>query len=432
MRNICFYFQIHQPLRLKRYRFFDIGQDHYYYDDFQTEERIRALVEQSYLTANRTISEMIRSSNGKFRCAFSISGIALEQLEQYAPEVIDSFKELAKTGSVEFLGETYSHSLSSVYDTKEFENQIKLHSDKIFSLFGLRPSAFRNSELIYSDEIAETILKAGYKTILIDEAKHILGWKSPNYVYNHSYLPKVKLLIRNHKLSDDLAFRFSQPTWPDYPLTAEKFIGWLASMPADENIVNLWMGYEAFGLYQHSHSGIFEFLKALPYHAMEQKMNFILPTEAGKKLDSAGPLSVPFPISWSGHEKDLSPWTGNDLQQEALNKLYAVGERVRLCTDKALQHDWLLLQSTDHFRYMSHKDSFGTNFESPYEAFMNYMNILADFLERVDSQYPTTIENEELNELLKTINNQEEEIAQLEEEIKKLKIKKTKSTEKNV
>ena len=429
MRNICFYFQIHQPLRLKRYRFFEIGQDHYYYDDFQTEDRIRTLVEQSYLTANRTISEMIRSSNGKFKCAFSISGVALEQLEQYAPEVIDSFKELANTGSVEFLGETYAHSLSSIYDTNEFESQIKAHADKIESLFGQRPTAFRNSELIYSDEIGEIISKAGFKVMLIDEAKHILGWKSPNFVYNHSYISKFKLLIRNQKLSDDIGFRFSHNNWHDYPLTPEKFIGWLAAMPENEKIVNLWMSYESFGLYQPAFTGIFDFLKALPYHAMEQKMSFVTPTEAAKKNESAGAITIPYPISWAGHEKDLSPWTGNDLQQEALNKLYAVGERVRLCQDKSLQHDWLMLQSTDHFRYMSHKDAVGTNYDNAYEAFMNYMNVLADFLERVDYQYPTSIENEELNELLKTINNQDKEIEELQAEVKKLRARKTKSSE---
>ena len=426
MKNICFYFEIHQPLRLKRYRFFEIGQDHYYYDDFQNEERIRFLVDQAYLPSNRTIAELIRSSNGNFRCAFSISGIALEQFEQYAPEVIDSFKELAKTGSVEFLAETYAHSLSSVYDANEFEMQVKMHADKIESLFGKRPTAFRNAELIYSDEIGELVSKMGYKTILIDESRHVLGWKSQNYVYTHATLPKLKLLIRNHKLSDDIAFRFSNQSWSDFPLSAEKFIGWLNAMPEEEKIVNIWMGYEALGVFQRPESGIYDFLKALPYKAMEQQIGFILPSEVGKKMETSGSISVPYPISWSGLENDLSPWTGNDLQLEALHKLYGVSERVRLCNDKPLQHDWLMLQSTDHFRYMSHKDAYGTYYESPYEAFMNYMNVLADFLERVDAQYPTTIENEELNELLKTIDHQEREIEALEDELKKVKARKAK------
>lgn len=424
MRNICFYFQIHLPFRLKRYRFFEIGKDHYYTDDFQTEERLRQAVEQSYLTANRTIGEMIRSSNGKFRCAFAISGLAIEQFEQFAPEVIDSFKDLAATGSVEFLAEPYAHSLSSVYDTNEFERQVKMHADKIHELFGKKPTALFNSELIYSDEIGEIASKMGFKTMLIDEAKHIMGWKSPNYVYTHSYVSKLKLLVRNHKLSDDIAFRFRSLS-----LTAENFVSWLAGLPESEQVVNLGMGYEAFGMINSAQSGIFDFLKALPYHAMEQGIGFSLPSEISKKLESAGPLSVPYPISWVGNDKDLTPWTGNDLQQEALNKLYAVGERVRMCTDKPLLRDWLILQSTDNFRYISHKDSYGTHYESAYEAFMNYMNVLADFLERVDAQYPTTIDNEELNELLKTINHQEQEIERLEIELKKARSRKTKSVE---
>jgi len=424
MRNICFYFQIHLPYRLKRYRFIEIGQDHYYYDDFQIEERIRAYVEQSLLPANRTIAEMIRSSNGKFRCAFTISGVTLDQLEHYAPEVIDSFKDLAKTGCIEFMAEPYAHSLSSVFDATEFERQLKLHADKIETLFGKRPSSLFNAELIYSDEIGEIASKMGFKTMLIDEAKHILGWKSPNYVYSHSYLPKLKLLVRNHKLSDDIAFRFSSLS-----LTAENFIHWIASLPEGDNVINLGMGYEALGITQPAYTGIFEFLKAIPYHAMEHQMSFMLPSELSKKNESAGPLSVPFPISWVGNDKDLTPWTGNDLQNEAIAKLYAVGERVRMCTDKPLLRDWLILQSTDHFRYMSHKDAWGTNYESAYDAFMNYMNVLADFLERVDAQYPTTIDNEELNELLKTINHQEAQIELLENELKKLRARKAKVEE---
>jgi alpha-amylase len=421
MKNICFYFQIHLPFRLKRYRFFEIGTDHYYYDDFQTGDRIRNMVEQSYLTANRTILEMIRSSNGNFRCAFTISGVAMEQLEQYAPEVIDSFKELAKTGNVEFLVEPYAHSLASIFDASEFERQVKMHANKIEALFGKKPTAFFNTELIYSDKIGELVSKMGYKTIMIDEAKHILGWKSPNYIYSHSDISKLKLLVRNHKLSDDIAFRFSSLS-----LTAENFISWIKDFPEEEKVINIGFGYEVFGITQSVQTGIFDFLKALPYHAMEQQINFSLPSELSKKFESAGPLSVKYPISWVGNNNDLTPWTGNDLQQEALNKLYAVSERVQMCNDKPLLLDWLILQSSDHFRYMSHKDAYGTNYDSPYEAFMNYMNVLADFLERVNEQYPTTIDNEELNELLKTINHQEKEIENLEDELKKIRSRKAK------
>jgi len=421
MRNICFYFQIHQPIRLDRYRFFDIGQKHFYYDEFQTEERIRNAVEQSYLTANRTISEMIKSSNGKFKCSFSISGITIELLEQYAPEVIDSFKELNKTGCVEFLAEPFAHSLASVYDEAEFERQVKMHSDKIELLFGKRPTSFYNTELIYSDEIGEMISKMGYKSTIVDEAKHILGWKSPNFIYKHANNPKFKIFVRNNKLSDDLAFRFQ-----NISLNAEKFIKWISEFPADEKIINLAMVYEVFGVTQPAYTGIFDFLKALPYHAMENQISFVLPTEYAKKNEAIDSLSVLYPTSWVGNDKDLTPWLGNDLQQEALTKLYNESTRVNLSKDKPLLYDWLNLQSSDHFRYMNHKDAYGTNYETAYDAFMNYMNVLSDFLERLDTQFPSTIENEELTELVTTINNQEKEIEILEAEIKKLKSKKTK------
>lgn len=428
MKNICFYFQLHQPVRLKKYKFFQIGQDHYYYDDFQIEERIRNVVEQSYLPANQTIHEIIRTSNGKFKCTFSISGVVLEQLERYAPEVIDSFKELAATGSVDFLTEPYAHSLSSVFDENEFEMQVKKHAAKIQELFKIKPTAFRNTEMIYSDEIGQIVSKMGFKTMLIEEAKHIMGWKSTNYVYAHSYIPKLKLLVRNTKLSEDISQRFSDFSWSEYPLTAEKYVDWISNTPENDKIFNIWMGYETLGVGQHENTGIFNFLRAVPYFAMEKGISFATPSEITKKNDAVDILSVPYPMSWWGHEKDLSAWNGNDLQNEAISKLYAVGERVRMSKDKPLLRDWLLLQTTEHFRYMSHKHAFESPYESAYEAFMNYMNILADFLERVDEQFPTTIENEELNELLKTINQQEEKIQNLETDIKKLKSKKATTT----
>ena len=423
MKNICFYFQISEPVLLKRYRFFEIGQDHYYYDDFHTNEHVDYQVENSYLAANKTIAEMIRSSNGKFRCSFAISGIALELFEQFAPQVIDSFKELAKTGAVDFVAQPYADSLASIFDAAEFEKQITMHAEKVKHLFGIKPTAFFNSELIYSDEIGEIVSKLGYKLMLIEEAKSVLGWKSPNYVYKHAYLPKFKLLVRNWKLSDDLSLRFRTNE-----LTAEKFISWIEALPEKEEIVNLAFGYDSFGIVNSAGTGIFDFLKALPYHAMEQQISFVLPSDYVKKVDAVDVISTPFPISWVGNDKDLTSWTGNDLQQEALSKLYAVSERVHLCNDKPLQRDWLLLQSSNHFRYMSHRDTWGSPYESAYDAFMNYTNVLADFLERVDAQYPTTIENEELSELLKTINSQEKEIAALEEEVKKLRSRKKTET----
>ena len=301
-----------------------------------------------------------------------------------------------------------------------------MHAKKIENLFGKKPAVFRNSELIYSDEIGEIVAQLGYKTMLVEEVKYVMGWKSPNKVYHNNINPKLKLLVRNNKMSDDISFRFSDTSWPDYPITDEKYISWISGMPDDEKIVNIWMGYESFGFIQRAENGIFEFLKALPYHAMEQGIAFVLPSEAVKILESTEALSTIYPTSWSG-SKDLSAWNGNDLQQEALKKLYGVSERVNLSKDKPLLHDWLLLQSTDNFRYMSHSDAYGTHYSSPYEAFTNYMNVLADFLDRVDAQYPTNIENEELNALLKTINNQEKEIQLLQEKLKKLRGQKAKA-----
>ncbi len=423
MKNICFYFQIHQPVRLKRYRFFDIGQDHYYYDDFQAEEQVRHLVDQSYLPANRTIADMIRSSNGKFKCAFSISGVALEQFEVYAPDLIDSFRKLAKTGSIEFLAEPYAHSLASIYDEDEFEMQVKMHAEKIKSLFGKRPTTLRNSALIYSDDIGEKIFNMGYKTVLIEEAKHVMGWKSPNYVYSHSHQDQLKLLVRNVKLSEDIYMRFSNLSWSEYPYTAEKFIAAIKSAPKEEKIFNVWMGYESLGHVQTADSGIFDFMKAIPYHAIANDIGFSLPSELGKNKQVEAALSVPFPSSWWGHEKDVTPWNANDLQQEALRKLYSVGERVRISADQPLMQDWLQLQTSDHFRFMSHKESYGSHYESPYDAFVNYMNVLSDFMERVKAQYPSTIDNEELKGLLKTISQQDKQIINLKKEIKNLKSK---------
>ena len=408
-------------MQLKRYRFFEIGSDHYYYDDFANEANVQRIANSSFLPANRLILDMIRSSHGKFKASFSISGIALELFEQYAPEVIDSFKELAETGSVEFVTETYSHSLASVFDAEEFVQQVKMHSDTIYDLFGVKPTTFRNTEMIYSDEIAQMVYEMGYTTMLTEGSKHVLGWKSPNFLYGHSYIPQVKVLTRNMKLSDDIAYRFSDWSWSEFPLTAEKLMGWIKNSDENEKIFSLFMGYQSLGERQRSESGIFEFLKALPLQALTNKISFSTPAEIAKKFNAISPISVPYPQSWSGEEKDLSNWTGNDLQTEALQKLYQVGERVRLCSYRALKHDWLCLQSSDHFHYMTTKPWNGfmvsPNYESPYDAFTNYMNVLADFMERVKGQFPSSIENEELNALLTTINNQETKINELEKKL---------------
>lgn len=428
MKTICFYFQIHQPFRLKRYRFFDIGSDHYYYDDFNNEEIIRDIARKSYLPANQTLLEMIRSSEGKFKVAFSISGVALEQLEIYVPEFFDSMRELVATGCVEFLSETYSHSLSSLTDPVEFERQVRMHADKIQALFGQTPTVIRNTELIYSDEISELIAQMGFKGVITEGAKHILGWKSPNYVYESATNPDLKLLLKNSKLSDDISFNFSKYDWSEYPLTADKFMNWIGALPEGEDVVNLFMNYEVLGSMQPAGTGIFEFMKALPLYAEKNGIAFATPSETIAAHKPAGIFSVTHPISWADEERDTSAWLGNILQKEACNRLYSVAERVRLCNDRRLLQDWDYLQSSDHFYYMSTKrKSDGamhrlfSPYDSPYEAFTNYMNVLSDFIVRVQQQYPDSIENEELNALVTTIQNQSIEIQHLEEKLARLK-----------
>lgn len=429
MKAICFYFQIHQPFRLKRYRFFDIGNDHYYYDDFANDDIITNIAERSYIPAAETLLKMIEDSKGKFHCAISITGVALEQCEQYVPQFVDLLKKLADTGCVEFLSETYAHSLASLTDLEEFESQVKAHDEKLFQLFGVKPKVLRNTELIYFDDLAPQIASMGYKGVITEGAKHILGWKSPNYVYSSVSAPKLKILLKNDKLSDDITFRFSDHEWSEYPLTADRYIDWIASTPKEEQVINLFMNLETFGQMQSRETGIFQFLEALPRFAEEKGISFVTPTDVVSKIKPTAPLSVVHPISWADEARDTSAWLGNKLQNEAFNKLYSIAERVRLCDDRRLKQDWLYLQASDHFFYMSTKHcndgqvhSLFSPYETPFQAFTNYMNVLADFIVRVEEQYPLSIENEELNSLLTTIRNQAREIETLNKEVASMRL----------
>ena len=395
MKNICFCFQMHAPYRLKRYRFFEIGHDHYYYDDMATEEHVNWLVQTSYLPLCQTLKDMINLSKGKFHCAISVSGTMIEMFEQFNPEMIDILKELAATKCVEFLATPYSYSLASEYNGEEFKRQLKLQGSLLETILGVKAQSVWNTELLYTDEEAYNLNKMGYKVILSEGAKHILSWKTPNKMYQSAGAPKMKVMLRNTNLSDELSFHFSDPSWGNFPIDAEKYANQLQALPEGEDIINIWVGAETFGIRQNAGSGIFDFLKALPYFVLEREMGFITPSEAAKKMAAEDVLSSPYPLTWSGEAKDLSVYTGNDLQQEALNKLYAVTERVHLCQDKNLKTNWLRLQDVNYLHY--------------------------DFLQTVEEQYPTTIENEELNELLKTIRNQEEEIQQLQAKLKKAK-----------
>lgn len=391
-RTLCLYFQVHQPIRLRKYHFFDIGKNSDYYDDFANRTFTRKIAERCYLPANRVLLDLIHRYGKNFKVSFSITGLAIEQFRMYAPEVIDSFKELAATGSVEFLAETYSHSLACQVDENEFKLQVKRHSDLMKELFGVKPVSFRNTELIYSDEIGEMVAKMGYTTMLTEGARHILGWKSPDYVYTNSINPKLKLLLKNFRLSDDIAFRFSDRSWDQWPLTADKYATWLNS--ADGEIVNLFMDYETFGEHQNADTGIFEFIASLPEQVFASTdFEFLTPKEAAAKHQPIAPLHVPYPISWADEERDLTAWLGNELQNEAFEELYKTRTKVNALKDGALLHDFDCLQASDHFYYMSTKlfsdgvvHQYFTPYDTPYEAFINYMNVLSDFIVRVDQE----------------------------------------------
>jgi alpha-amylase len=412
---------MHSPYRLKRYRFFEIGHDHYYYDDMATEDHVNWLVQTSYMPLCCTLRDMINLSKNKFHCALSVSGMMIELFEQFSPEMIDILKELAATKCVEFVATPYSYSLASEYNLNEFKAQMESQSKLVESVLGTKVQTVWNTELLYTDETAYNLHKMGYKTIMTEGAKHILSWKSPNYVYQSAGAPKMKVLLRNTALSDELSFHFSDSSWYNYPIDAEKYADQLSSLPEEEQLINIWVGAETFGIRQHGETGIFDFLKALPYYVLEREMGFMTPSEASKKLPAESVITSPFPLTWIGEAKDLSTFIGNDLQQEAIQKLYAVAERVHLCQDKNLKLNWLRLQDIHYLHNMNHIDQGETQYESAYDAFINYMNVLSDFLQTVEEQYPTTVENEELNELLKTIRNQEEEIQQLQAQLKKSK-----------
>lgn len=424
MKTICLYFEIHQIIHLKRYRFFDIGRDHYYYDDYENERSINDIAERSYVPALNALIQMAKENPGYFKVALSLSGVGLEQMEMHAPQVIDLLKELNATGCVEFLCEPYSHGLASLKNEECFREECVRMKNKIKELFGQTPKVFRNSSLIYSDEIGAQVAAMGFKGMLTEGAKHILGWKSPHFVYNCAMNPKLKLLLRDYKLSDDISLRFNNSDWSEYPLFAETYIDWIANLPEEEQVINIFMELCALGIFQPLSSNILEFLKALPKCAKERGITFSTPSELCAKVDSVGPLEVPYNVSWVDEERDTSCWLGNVMQREAFDKLYSVADRIRICTDRRIKQDWDYLQASNNFRFMTTKANSVTMnrgiYDGPYDAFTNYMNILGDFINRVNSLYPVDMDNEELNSLLTTIKNQGEEIEAKDKEIAKL------------
>ena len=392
MKTVCLYFQVHQPWRLKKYRFFNMGKDHNYLDDLSNRSILQKVARQCYLPMNAMLLKLIQENKGKFRCSFSITGIAIEQFKAFAPEVLDSFKQLAATGCVEFLAETYSHSLASLASKEDFTDQVKLHAAMIKKEFGVKPTAFRNTELIYSDEIGAMVSELGYKTMLAEGARHILGWKSPNYVYANAIDQKMRLLLRNYKLSDDIAFRFSNQGWDEYPLTADKYVSWLTSEETPGEVVNLFMDYETFGEHQGVETGIFDFMKALPAIALASgQLEFATVSEAAKKYQPVSVLHCPHTMSWADEERDVTAWLGNELQNEAFSKLYALKEKIAKLKSEDFNYVWNFMQTSDHFYYMATKwlsdgdvHSYFNPYDSAYDAFINYMNVLSDFEIEVD------------------------------------------------
>ena len=424
MKTVCLYFEIHQNIHLKRYRFFDIGTDHYYYDDYENARSISETAERSYVPALTALIEMANANPGFFKCAISLSGCAIEQLENHAPQVIELLQQLNDTGCVAILAEPYSHGFSSLKNEECFKDEVQRLCKKVKLLFGKEPKIFRNSCLIYSDEIGELVAGMGLKGMLAEGAKHVLGWKSPHFVYNCNRAPKLKLLLRDYSLSEDISFRFNDSSWSEYPLFADTYANWIAQLPEEEQVINIFMELCALGIFQPLSSNILEFMKALPQQFKERGITFSTPSEICAKMKSAGSLDVTYPTSWVDEERDLSPWLGNIMQREACDKLYSIADRVRICRDRRLMQDFDYLQASNNLRFMSTKaNSYGGYrgiYDSPYDAFTNYMNILGDFITRVNDRYPLDIDNEELNSLLTTIKNQGDELALKNKEIEKL------------
>ena len=390
MKTVCLYFQVHQPWRLKVYRFFNIGKDHNYLDDFTNRAIMQKVARQCYLPMNALLLKLIKENKGDFKCSFSITGSAVEQFRAYAPEVLDSFRALAETGCVEFLAETYSHSLAALSSKEDFVEQVKLHSKMIKDEFGKKPVAFRNTELIYSDQIGEMVAGLGFKTILAEGAKHVMGWKSPDYIYTNAIDNSLRVLLRNYKLSDDIAFRFSNQGWDQYPLTADKFASWVKEENGE--VINLFMDYETFGEHQKADTGIFDFVKAMPGAVLGQgDICFATVSEAAKAYQPVGVLHCPHVMSWADEERDVTAWLGNELQNEAFSKLYALKDKVKALKSADYEYVWNFMQTSDHFYYMATKwlsdgdvHSYFNPYGSSYEAFINYMNVLSDFEIEVD------------------------------------------------
>lgn len=398
MPSVCLYFQAHQPLRVKKYRIFDVGNDHKYFNDFSNsnlnnKKVLAKVAEKSYLPANELLLKLLKK-HPDFKISYSFSGIFLEQLENYLPKVLRSFRKLVQTGRVEILSETYYHSLAFFYSRQEFESQVALHGNAIKRIFDVKPKVFRNTELAYNNDLAKWADKKGYKAILAEGWDKFLGWRSPNFVYKPKGTKKIKLLLKNYKLSDDIAFRFSDKSWSRWPLTVDKFARWVNRANGNGNVINLFMDYETFGEHQWKEHGIFDFLEKLPGKILEHPDNdFVTPSKAVERYKAMDVVDVPDIVTWSDMERDLSAWTGNAIQNSAIEFIYALEQDVHATEDEGIIEDWRRLQISDHYYYMCTKwfadgdvHKYFNPYDSPYEAFISFMNVANDLKLRINSK----------------------------------------------
>lgn len=387
-----FYFQVHQPIRLRNYSVFDIGNSHDYFNAQKNREVMEKVAKKCYLPTNKLMLQLINKHDGKFKIAYSITGMAMEQFKEFAPEVLDSFKELAKTGCVEFLSETYYHSLSYLYSKQEFKEQVEMHRKMIYDNFKYKPTTFRNTELIFNNELGKFIEDMGYDAVLAEGADHILGWRSPNFVYRPSTCNRIKLLLKNYKLSDDIAFRFSNQGWKEHPLTVEKYAKWINSVNGNGTNINLFMDYETFGEHQWSNTGIFKFMEILPQELLKHPHNsFMTPSEVAKINVPVADIDMHNFVSWADLERDLSAWLENKMQQTALKEIYAVESLIKKTKDKKIIEDWRKLTTSDHYYYMCTKwfsdgdvHKYFNPYDSPYDSFITFMNVLNDLIARAE------------------------------------------------
>ena len=385
MVSVCFYFQVHQPFRLRRYSVFDTSHD--YFDDHKNAEICRKVADKCYRPTTKLILDLVRRHEGRFRVSYALTGVLIDQLRQWAPDVLDLFVQLAQTGACEFVGETYYHSLSFLYSRDEFRAQVEKHDRLVRDLFGQTPRTFRNTELIYSNDLGHFIANLGqHKAVICEGVDRLLGYRSPDYLYRPPTTDKIVLLLKNYKLSDDIAFRFSNRGWAEWPLTAEKFAAWVNNINGNGYVCNLFMDYETFGEHQWAETGIFQFLDVLPekiFDVNPGQNEFLTPGQTWQKYQPVGEYDVPYMISWADTERDLSAWLGNAMQSNALHEMYKLEDAVKQTGDERLLEDWRKLTTSDHYYYMCTKyfadgdvHKYFNPYESPYDSYINFMNVL--------------------------------------------------------